>query len=219
MRKLVVAGFFLMTLVAATAQAQHDHFSDPAYPGVPNKAKPAEPVREYSLWLSPSGEEFTYTKRLICTLDGVYESHCFDPHVTVVGELKGTLTEITQVAARLAKETHPLEARFAGVDWTDDYWKSFYLHINDTGIFHKLYDDTCRITGKCHPWPYHMSLMYTDKLSVEQKKDLVGALMKGDFQFRNFIQSASIRLDRLRICTSGDVPEDWVCPVEIQLPD
>jgi hypothetical protein len=138
------------------------------------------------------------------------------PHATVVGDLSGTLEDITHRAEELALRTHALDARLTTIEWThDNYYRSFYALIDETPQFTKLYQDTCAVLGKCQTRPYHMSLMYTSKLSDPVKAGIRdslyavgGAPMVG----------AHVRLTRLVVCaTAGLPPEQWTCPREVRL--
>lgn len=166
-------------------------------------------AQEYSIWLSSSSSEFKEVSTKTEGLCKIFGTPCFAPHVTVVPDLKGTLKEITVIAKSLAKQTRPLQANFTGIEWTpDNFWRSFYLKAEDTPEFHRLYDDTCAIAGKCQTWPYHMSLMYVKPQEVDReilRKALTGRFPK------------TLVLDLLQVCTSGNMPEKWTCPVAIKL--
>jgi hypothetical protein len=87
--------------------------------------------------------------------------------------------------------------------------------IDETAGFSKLYEDTCAFIGKCQTRPYHMSIMYTDKLSASAKAAIRDSLyaQRGAKRF-----GATVRLSRLLVCsTSGMPPEEWTCPKEITL--
>lgn len=176
--------------------------------------EPAE--EEYSLWLVPSGAQYDSLHQLMCELAARYPSHCFVPHVTVVGEVKGSLEEATRRARALARRTGPLEARLTTIAWApDEYYRAFYLVVEETPAFTKLYEDTCEIAGKCHRRPYHLSLLYTDKLSDQEKVAIRDSLYaaRGGPAF-----GMPIRITRLLMCsTSGLPPEQWTCPAEIRL--
>ena len=106
-----------------------------------------EVVRQYSLWLVPSGYQFERLQALVWDLAKEHGSPRYVPHVTAVGELSGTLTQIGRQAQELADHTHPLEAVMTTVAWSkDDYWMSFYMPILPTPPFHRFYDERhCRL--------------------------------------------------------------------------
>lgn len=138
------------------------------------------------------------------------------PHVTAVGELNGSLGDITRVTKKLAHRTGPLETTLTRIEWApNDYYRSFYALVNETKAFSKLYDDTCEIMAKCPTRPYHLSIMYTDKLRDSDKialRDSIYAKRGGS----GFMMK--LQLTRLRICSTSDLPpEKWTCPIEIRL--
>jgi hypothetical protein len=138
------------------------------------------------------------------------------PHVTVVGDIHGTWNDVGHRAEQLAQRTGVLQARLTSIEWTaGNYFRSFYVLIDETARFSKLYEDTCALIGKCQTRPYHMSIMYTDKLSDSAKAGIRDSLYarrgaKG--------LGATVTLTRLLICsTAGMPPEEWTCPKEITL--
>jgi Cyclic phosphodiesterase-like protein len=171
--------------------------------------------QQYSVWLVPSGVQYDSLRSLVCELAARYPSHCFIPHVTVVGDVPGTLDEITHRAETLARRTNVLEARLTSIEWTHgNYFRSFYVLIDETAAVSKLYDDTCAVIGKCQTRPYHMSMMYTDRLSDSARAAIRDSLYaRGARTF-----GATVRLTRLVVCfTTGLPPEEWTCPAEIAL--
>jgi len=138
------------------------------------------------------------------------------PHVTVVGDVPGTLEDVTQRAERLAQRTGVVEAHLTSIQWTPgNYFRSFVVLIDETAGFSRLYQDTCAIIGKCQTRPYHMSLMYVDKLSDSAKTVIRDSLYarRGAKSF-----GGTVRLTRMLVClTTGLAPEKWTCPKEIGL--
>jgi hypothetical protein len=138
------------------------------------------------------------------------------PHVTVVGDVPGTLEDVTQRAERLAQRTGVVEAHLTSIQWTPgNYFRSFVVLIDETAGFSRLYQDTCAIIGKCQTRPYHMSLMYVDKLSDSAKTVIRDSLYarRGAKSF-----GGTVRLTRMLVClTTGFPPEKWTCPKEIGL--
>jgi len=138
------------------------------------------------------------------------------PHVTVVGDVPGTLEDITQRAEKLAQHTSALDARLMSIQWIPgNYFRSFVVLIDETAGFSKLFDDTCAIIRKCQTRPYHMSIMYTDKLSDSAKVAIRDSLYqrRGGKSF-----GTTVRLTRMLVCfTTGLPPEQWTCPKEIKL--
>ena len=139
------------------------------------------------------------------------------PHVTVVGDLPGTLEDIAHRAEQLALRTHAVDARLTTIEWTrDNYYRSFYVRIDETPQFTKLYEDTCAVLGKCQTRPYHMSLMYTNKLPDTVKARLRDSLYAAAGAP---IVGAQVKLTRMVVCsTAGLPPERWTCPKEVRLP-
>ncbi len=214
MHKTILATVLVLGGLGDVALAQHNSFNNPNYPGVQTDSKnPRSDVGTYSIWLVPSGSQRTQAAAVIDALAAYYRTPRFDPHVTVLGDIKGTLQDVEKVALELARRTkRPIEVGVRRISWdTGDYWRSFYLEFGSSRALDKLYKDTCEVAGRCHKLPYHMSLMYTNDLSEQEKRAAAANL------FSQFDLLDSMVLDHLRICTSGDVPEKWTCLVDIKL--
>jgi hypothetical protein len=173
------------------------------------------PTKVYSVWLAPSGAQYDSLRSLVCGLAARYPSHCFIPHVTVVADVPGTLDDIAHRANDLARRMGALEARLTSIEWTHDYYRSFIVLIDETAGFAKLYGDTCAVIGKCQTRPYHMSIMYADKLGDSARAAIRDSLYTGRGA-RTL--GRTVKLTRLLVCfTSGLPPEEWTCPREIKL--
>jgi len=174
------------------------------------------PKREYSIWLVPTGAQYDSLHSVVCELATRYLSPCYVPHVTVVGDVEGTLDDITRRAKQLAQRTRALDARLTSIVWKrGDYYRSFYAVVDETAGFSRLYEDTCTIIGKCQIRPYHMSLMYTSILSDSAKVAIRDSLYarRGVHSF-----GSTVRLTRMLVCfTSRLPPEAWTCPKELTL--
>jgi len=96
-----------------------------------------------------------------------------------------------------------------------DYFRSFYVLVDETPEFSELYQNTCTIVGKCQTRPYHMSLMYTDKVSDSGKVAIRDSLYARGGEKH---LGGTVRLTKLLVCfTTGLPPEQWTCPREIEL--
>ncbi len=176
--------------------------------------KPA--VGEYSIWLVPSQEDYDRLSQLICDLAEDYPSGCFTPHLTVAGDVRGTLNEIKDKAKTLADQVGKVEVRLRTIGWGTPDERSFYFFAQDAGgdsKLYRLYTETCRIMGECPVLPYHVSLIYTDQIPVWERTILQENLYT-QFGGREMV----ITLDRLAVCVTKDLPpEKWECRAEIML--
>jgi hypothetical protein len=174
------------------------------------------PQKVYSVWLAPSDGQYDSLRSVVCGLAARYPSHCFMPHMTVVGDVPGSLEDITQRAEKLAQRTGGLDAHLTSIQWVPgNYFRSFVVLVDETAGFSKLYDDTCAVIGKCQTRPYHMSIMYTDALSDSAKVAVRDGLCR---RLASKTFGATVRLTRMLVCFTTDLPpEQWVCPKEIKL--
>lgn len=171
---------------------------------------------QYSLWLVPSGAQYDSLQRVSCDLARRYAAHCSMPHMTVVGDVVGSLEDVGRRAHALALRTRPLMVDLTTIGWVPGvFFRSFYVLVNETAEVSALYDATCATVGKCQTRPFHMSLMYTDRLSDSARAVIRDSLYAGGDRTSLAIR---VRLDRLMVCSSaGRPPEEWACPIAIEL--
>lgn len=173
-------------------------------------AKRPAPEPMYSIWLSPSGADYARLQIIVDDLADKYSLHKFMPHATLAGDIGGPLERVEKMARLIAELTPAESVDITGVEWTaKDEWRSFYLRMEQTPGMDQLLWRTYKVTGVHHDPPYHISLMYTHAMTIDERWELrdhlVGSL------------PTSIVMDRIRVCTAGDVPEDWTCPLEFEL--
>ena len=124
----------------------------------------------------------------------------------IVAAGAGTASAADTEAAKAMKKSLGYIDKSKVKDDCDDC--RFYKKVTKT-------DGTCAIIGKCQTRPYHMSIMYTDKLSDSAKTAIRDSLYtrRGGLSF-----GPTVRLTRMLVCfTTGLPPEEWVCPKEIKL--
>lgn len=162
---------------------------------------------KYSIWLSPSGQEYERLNILIHQLAKEHGTPAFMPHVTVVGDLDVTFAKALKLASEIAKETYPIQTGILGFGSSHEYCRTLYLRVYANQDFLELHERTYRITGNYHTWPYHISLMYARGLTENDREKIMDGIRP----------PVSITLDRLRVCTSGDDPTAWTCPADVSL--
>ena len=162
---------------------------------------PDDTASGVSLWLVP---EHSCESRLAKTIDGLSEAWGtprFAPHVTLFGNLRGSEREILAESECLAAEMEPVALRPLALDWSDQFYRAFYLvvqkqpallraHAAAAAAFHRAPDPGYRP---------HLSLAYGD-LEDEQKLQ-ARSVVEQDF--------GSCRAERLDVVRTTGPPESW----------
>lgn len=151
---------------------------------------------QYSFWLVPAeGIRSTLRcmiHRLADQFDGVY----FEPHVTIYSGTSND-AEVLVLANSVASTFKPLEFTVLKLDHTDNYTKTLFVRLQDSGAGRRMFEATRR--GSANPSEYvldpHLNLLYK-RLPVTTQTE---------------------------ICQTLDVPQgnylfDRLCVIETEIP-
>jgi 2'-5' RNA ligase len=84
-------------------------------------------IKEYSIWLMPTGRIYTELNELIYDLGRRYNSPYFEPHVTLIGSIRGAEKDITTKTEKLASIIHPYEMELNKVSRLNEYFRCIFL--------------------------------------------------------------------------------------------
>ena len=130
----------------------------------------------YSLWLEPTGETAYKLQQRIKELSKKHDTPVFSPHVTLLGGLTASQTELVALTNTLASSAKPFDLKLSKAGYLDTYYQSLFIHIaQNEGLTH-LHENACRLFDcpdayKDEYMP-HLSLIYGD-LTREQKEKIL----------------------------------------------
>lgn len=154
------------------------------------------------MWLTPEGGEALPLKRLIADLSRSLHSSLFIPHVTLLGDVSRSEERITYYCRRLAAGMPSFRVRFAGVGWSDSYFRCLYLNVDPSPSLLKARGtaiDKCGVVNDRSFLP-HLSLAYGE-LDEARKRVIAREVVRPYPPGFN-----ATHLDLVR--TQGR-PEDW----------
>jgi 2'-5' RNA ligase len=116
----------------------------------------------HSLWLMPTGEAYHELSGLIKTLAEEYHGPVFEPHVTLLGEVRQSDDEILRRAAQLASGQQPFPIIVRTVEYQDFYFRALFVRAERTDPLQALYNRAKEIFAMPDIPEYmpHVSLMY-----------------------------------------------------------
>ena len=143
----------------------------------------------YSLWLEPSGDIAYKLQERIKKLSQENGTPLFSPHVTLLGSLNSTETELIPLANTLASSISPFELELTKAGYLDTFYQSLFIHVKETGQLRELRNNACRLFDCSDGEDYmpHLSLLYGD-LSRE-KKQLILNIIGREFYIRFPVKS------------------------------
>lgn len=133
----------------------------------------------YSIWLVPKGEANEKYARIIGDLSQRYGTPSFEPHVTLIGGLKGLADSIEGTTSLLSTMSTSrrilITLREFGTE--DFYFRALYLRAWKSGILQLLNEGANLVFKRPIDLSYmpHLSLLYGD-LTREEKQQIIGGL-------------------------------------------
>ena len=116
----------------------------------------------HSLWFMPTGEAYHKLSGLIKTLAEDYHSPVFEPHVTLLGEVRQSEDEILRRAAQLASGQQPFPIILRTVEFQDFYFRALFVRAESRDPLQTFYNRAKEIFAMPDLPEYmpHVSLMY-----------------------------------------------------------
>ncbi len=161
-------------------------------------------TRRHALWLTPRGPLAEELGRLIADLAGRHGAPVFEPHITLLGGIRGRESERIAQTRALACELKPFEITLTDADYLDEYFRCLFLDAarsEDIMAAHALAKQLLGVSDDLVFRP-HLSLLYAS-LDAQQKEKILDRIA------RRF--ERSFLADRVALyCTEGPPPE-WYC--------
>ncbi len=149
----------------------------------------------------PSGQTYEILKDTILRLSERYSTPGFEPHITIIGGLRGPVEELVSKSAILASAIKPHKIVLAEPECLDEFYRCLFLTAEATPELLRTNLDAKRIferTGESEYSP-HLSLMYCD-FKTDIKEKIIGELgeLKAEFE-----------VDRLHLYLTEGEATEW----------
>lgn len=167
-------------------------------------------AKHYSLWLLLPGEVRSRYAALIETLSRRHDTPRFEPHVTLLGDLRGEEQELGALTRDLARRLEPFEMRLLDAGYLDEYYRClFVLAAHSRPLLHAHDEARRQFCRRLEPdFMPHLSLMY-GLLGEEDKKKILEQI--GRYFDDRF------RVQELGLYAIEGTPEQWRCVVRAAL--
>jgi 2'-5' RNA ligase len=132
---------------------------------------------QYSIWIVPPLPERARLSDLIDHLSTEHSTPPFRPHVTVLGDLTSPEREMLSRTSALAMLLTPFTIRLGSVSYSDDYFRSLYVEIEESDELARAHREAARLFGIAAEEEYlpHLSLMY-GQVPVTAKEDIIRSI-------------------------------------------
>ncbi len=146
-------------------------------------------IREYHLWLMPSGDVYNKLNHLISRLSKKYSSPNFEPHVTLIGKLIGSEQDVILKTLQLTGYIKPFTIKLKKIDYRDEYFKCLFITAEETEDLMKANLKASEIFNRKDSSKYfpHLSIMYGN-FPVTMKKKIIseiGEIFNLNFKVKN----------------------------------
>ena len=134
-------------------------------------------LNEYSLWIVPSSDVKQRFSGMIDDLAGRYEAPKFEPHMTLLGDLKGNEEGLLNKAYEIAGAISPFRIRMTEIDYLDAYFRCLFIRAEETGPLMEANEKAREVFGRQTSPKFmpHISIMYGEYPN-ELKERIIGEL-------------------------------------------
>lgn len=156
----------------------------------------------YSLWLEPSGDVAYKLQERIKKLSKKHGTPLFTPHVTLLGGLKLSKTELVPLTNTLATSVKPFELNLTKAGYLNTFYQSLFIHVQLSPGLKELRNNACRLFDCPDKEEYmpHLSLLYGN-LSQKQKEKILNIVGR-EFYIRFPVKS-------MVLMQTDGTPDEW----------
>ena len=156
----------------------------------------------YHLWLKPNGDARISLTEAILELSLELGSPPFEPHVTLLANLKGTETEHLKKSKLLANTLQPFEIVLTEASYGDSYFQCLFMFVQQTPVLMRAHALARSIFESAEtPYMPHLSLVY-GSYPPAKKREIIQNLPE---HLSTSFTTTNLFLIR---ANSGD-PKDW----------
>jgi putative hydrolase of the HAD superfamily len=158
-------------------------------------------VQRFSVFLTPSADDYIYTGNLIRELCAKYDEPPFEPHVTVYSGVLTDLEALKKAVSDAAVGVPPFSLRVRRVGCSEEYFKSLFIEFEDNAFLRKVYQGIR--AGENVESGYelipHLSLLYKE-MPLRDKEALARRVR---------IERPAIHFDHLKIVIPRNETAGW----------
>ena len=154
-------------------------------------------ANKHCIWLTFESRELA---NIINNLSDRFHGPVFQPHCTLVGKTDISIIKLKSAITNVMESTNLKEIHIENVNFSDNYWRSFYLELKEKNKLTRLHEKLMELLSLEISDDYipHISLMY-NLISEKIKKDIELPIELGQ----------SIQLRSIQITKCDEYVENW----------
>ncbi len=139
-----------------------------------------EQSKVHSIWLIPEGKVYDVLKKLIQELSKKFSSPMFEPHVTLVGAIKGEQDSVIKQTERLSQKIKSFTICLEGLDFRDESHLCLFFNTKKSQEYENVINKAINcFKGNYNPkYMKHLSILYGIFPSTIKKKIINSIKMK-----------------------------------------
>lgn len=132
-------------------------------------------MSEHSIWLRPAHDDLVLLKKIVQDLSQRFNSPVFEPHLTLVPDMRRSAEELLPQVISLALGCKPLELLIDDVTGSEAYFRSFYAALEKAPAVMRLKRDSLEISNEASLQSFvpHVSLAYGIKDSALKQTEIL----------------------------------------------
>ncbi|MHA7646496.1 hypothetical protein [Nitrosopumilus sp. S4] len=135
---------------------------------------------KHAVWLMFEKDDHDYLFNIIRDISSEYNSHKFEPHITIQGLTDVRKHIIEEYIKKCQSHLYPFTIRNNGLDFCDNIWKSLFIKIENNTHLQNIWK-ILNFEQSDDLFEPHISLIYKN-LALEEKRKITTKLnLKDNF--------------------------------------
>ncbi len=154
----------------------------------------------YSIWALPEQSTEQELQKIITLFSQLYGGPHFEPHMTLLGDVKGESAQMVDVVDELAAGLDELSLRFGEVSFSTTFFQSVFIRVLATAQLMEQNLKAKRLFQlENNLFMPHVSLLYGDH-AMETREEAA---------YRVFLPNTVYNVNRLALVPSTPDPSEW----------
>lgn len=166
-------------------------------------------AEQYTIWLVPSSEVKSVLDKTINNLAQKYKTPVFEPHITLLGDIKTSKEDVLEKANLLARRLKPFNVDLGEISYSTTYFQNVFVRAVSNAQLMQAYVEAKNIfkqdVGVYMP---HISLIYGYH-NMEERNNIASEV--------DLPKGLSFKVDKLVVIPATDNPDEWEHIAEIKI--
>ncbi len=161
-----------------------------------------EKKRRFSLWIKPENSYYDLFSSLIGEISQKVSSFTFEPHITILSNVKGEEEDFFTKCREIANNNHCFTLNLNEIGYSDDFFRSLYLNVEKNDSIINLFNFSAKKMGYKETANYfpHLSLFY-GTLQKNKKIKMIESM--------KINKKTELHISKLFLYDTTQIPSKW----------